>query len=215
MNYITILEYLGVFAFAVSGAIVAIEEEFDWFGIYILATITAMGGGVLRDMVTDVGVPIFFTSYGSIALIILGATFAIILKGQVKYTMLFTIIDTLGLGAFFVSAGMKAIEREYNFVLFLFAASITGVGGGVLRDIITKRKPQIFRHDIYCVAGMIGAIVLWMAYPYMGSGYSQFIAIVTIISVRMICYIKKVNLPVVDREVVDAFANTKKDLHTT
>ena len=63
MNYIAILEYVGVLAFAISGANVAIEEEFDLFGIYILATVTAMGGGVIRDIVTDVSIPVFFQDY--------------------------------------------------------------------------------------------------------------------------------------------------------
>ena len=79
MDYIAILEYIGVFAFAVSGAIVAIEEEFDVFGIYIIAIITAMGGGVLRDIVTNSGIPVFFTSYVTIPFIIAGALLAIFL----------------------------------------------------------------------------------------------------------------------------------------
>ena len=148
MDYIAILEYIGVFAFAVSGAIVAIEEEFDIFGIYIIAIITAMGGGVLRDIVTNVGIPVFFTSYKTIPFIIAGALLAIILKGKVKYKNLFMFIDALGLAAFFVSAASKAIESNYNFMVFSFVAGITGVGGGVLRDIITNRKPQIFKNDI-------------------------------------------------------------------
>ena len=80
MDYITILEYIGVFAFAVSGAIVAIEEEFDVFGVYIIAIITAMGGGVLRDIVSDVGIPVFFTSYMTIPFIIAGTLLAIFLN---------------------------------------------------------------------------------------------------------------------------------------
>lgn len=197
MNYITLLEYIGVFAFAVSGATVAIEEELDVFGIYILAAVTAMGGGVLRDIVTDVTIPVFFTSYATIPFILCGATFAICLKGQLKYEKLFTVIDALGLGAFFVSAGARAIEQEYNFLLFLFAATITGVGGGVLRDIITKRKPRIFRHEVYCVAGMFGAVLLWKLEPRLGMMRAQFIALLAIVLIRMICYIKGVNLPVV------------------
>ena len=84
MDYITILEYIGVFAFAVSGAIVAIEEEFDVFGVYIIAIITAMGGGVLRDIVSDVGIPVFFTSYMTIPFIIAGTLFAILLINPCK-----------------------------------------------------------------------------------------------------------------------------------
>ena len=202
MDYITILEYIGVFAFAVSGAIIAIEEEFDIFGIYIIAIITAMGGGVLRDIVANVGIPVFFTSYMTIPFIIAGALLAIFLKGNLKYKNLFVFIDAIGLAAFFVSAAVKAINSNYNFMLFIFAASITGVGGGVLRDIITNRKPQIFKHDIYCVDGVIGVTLLWFIYPVIGIESAQFIALVTIVIVRMVSYYKTINLPVVCKERV-------------
>lgn len=197
MDYITILEYIGVFAFAVSGAIVAIEEEFDIFGIYIIAIITAMGGGVLRDIVTDVGVPVFFKSYMTIPFIIAGTLLAVLLKGRLKYKNLFTFIDAMGLAAFFVSAAIKAIDNNYNFMLFIFAASITGVGGGVLRDIITNRKPQIFKHDVYCVAGIIGVTIMWFIYPIIGLEIAQLVTLIIIVLIRMVSYFKTINLPVV------------------
>lgn len=197
MNDIALLEYIGIFAFAASGAIVAIEEKFDLFGIYILATVTAMGGGVLRDIVTNVGIPLFFSNYNTIPFIIIGATIPVILRGRIKYTTLFVTIDAIGLSAFFVSSGLKAIESGYNLMLFLFAASITGVGGGMLRDIITNRKPEIFKTDIYCVAGIVGSLLLWFLYPIFGAHISQHLSLITIFSIRMICYIKKLNLPVI------------------
>ena len=202
MDYIAILEYIGVFAFAVSGAIVAIEEEFDVFGIYIIAIITAMGGGVLRDIVTNSGIPVFFTSYVTIPFIIAGALLAIFLKGNLKYKNLFVFIDAIGLAAFFISAAVKAIGSNYNFMLFIFAASITGVGGGVLRDIITNRKPQIFKHDIYCIAGIIGVTILWFVYPVIGLEVAQLITLVIIVLIRMVGYYKTINLPVVYKERV-------------
>lgn len=199
MYDIALLEYLGIFAFAASGAYVAIDEKFDLFGIYILATVTAMGGGVLRDIVTNVGIPLFFSNYNTIPFIILGATIPIILRGKLKYNTLFIVIDAVGLSAFFVSSGLKAIESGYNLMLFLFAASITGVGGGMLRDIITNKKPEIFKTDIYCVAGIVGSLLLWFLYPVIGAHIAQHISLVTIFSIRMICYIKKINLPVITR----------------
>ena len=202
MDYITILEYIGVFAFAVSGAIVAIEEEFDVFGVYIIAIITAMGGGVLRDIVSDVGIPVFFTSYMTIPFIIAGTLLAIFLKGNLKYKNLFVFIDAIGLAAFFVSAAVKAINSNYNFMLFIFAASITGVGGGVLRDIITNRKPQIFKNDIYSIAGVIGVTILWFKNPIIGMESAQFITLIIIVLIRMISYYKTINLPVICKERV-------------
>ena len=198
MYDISVLEYLGIFAFAASGAFVAIDEEFDLFGIYILATVTAMGGGVLRDIITNVGIPLFFSNYKTIPFIILGATIPIILRGKLKYNTLFLVIDAIGLAAFFVSSGLKAIESGYNLMLFLFAASITGVGGGMLRDIITNRKPEIFKTDIYCVAGIIGSLSLWFLYPIVGAHISQHISLILIFSIRMVCYMRKINLPVIN-----------------
>ncbi|WP_315066443.1 trimeric intracellular cation channel family protein [uncultured Clostridium sp.] len=198
MYDIALLEYLGIFAFAASGAFVAIEEKFDLFGIYILATVTAMGGGVLRDIVTNAGIPAFFSNYKTIPFIILGGTIPIILRGKLKYNTIFVIIDAIGLSAFFVSSGLKAIENSYNLMLFLFAASITGVGGGMLRDIITNRKPEIFKTDVYCVAGIVGSLLLWFLYPITGAHIAQHLSLITIFSIRMICYIKKINLPVIN-----------------
>jgi len=83
-------------------------------------------------------------------------------------------------------------------MLFVFAASITGVGGGMLRDIITNRKPEIFKTDIYCVAGIIGSLSLWFLYPVVGAHIAQHISLILIFSVRMICYMKKINLPVIN-----------------
>lgn len=208
MYDITILEYIGILAFAASGAFVAIHEKFDLFGIYILATVTAMGGGVLRDIVTNVGIPLFFSNYKTIPFILLGATIPIILRGKWKYNTLFVVIDAIGLSAFFVSSGMKAIENNYNFMLFLFAASITGVGGGMLRDIITNRKPEIFKTDIYCVAGIIGSSSLWFLYPVIGSSNSQHIALIIIFVVRMFCYLKNINLPVIKDDSNNDILNT-------
>ena len=197
MNDILLLEYLGVFAFAASGAFVAIEEKFDLFGIYMLATITAIGGGVCRDIVTDVGIPVFFYNYKTIPLIFAGATLPILLQGKMKYKTLFVVVDAVGLSAFFVSSGLKAIENEYNLLLFLFASSITGVGGGVLRDIITNRKPEIFKNDIYCVAGIIGVLFLWYVYPLAGAHIAQHLSIAVIFVIRMISYQKNWHLPIV------------------
>lgn len=194
---ITILEYIGVFAFAISGANVAIHEKLDLLGIYILATVTAMGGGIIRDIVVSEGVPAFFNSQPAILIILLSATLAIILKGRWKYKNLFALIDAVGLAAFVVSAGLKGLEKEYSLTLFLFVTSITGVGGGMLRDIIVGRKPDVFCKEIYCVAGIIGALALWFLFDKTPSYIATGSALIVIIVVRMICYFKDINLPVI------------------
>lgn len=195
---ITILEFIGVFAFAMSGANVAIHEKLDLLGIYILATVTAMGGGIIRDIVVNEGIPAFFNNQTAIMIILIAATVAIILKGKWKYKNLFAFVDALGLAAFVVSAGLKGLENGYSLTLFLFVSSITGVGGGMLRDIIVGRKPDVFCKEIYCVAGIIGALVLWGLFEKAPSYIATSIALVVIILVRMACYFKNINLPVID-----------------
>lgn len=197
VDTITILEYIGVFAFAISGANVAIREKLDLLGIYILATVTAMGGGIIRDIVVNEGIPVFFNSQPAIIIIFCAATLAIFLKGRWKYKTLFAFIDAIGLAAFVVSSGLKGMENGYNLILFLFVTSITGVGGGMLRDIITNRKPDVFRKEIYCVAGIMGALALWFLDQYVESYIAISVALVLIIVVRMICYLKNINLPVI------------------
>lgn len=194
---ISVLEYIGVFAFAASGAVVAIQEQYDLFGIYCIACVTAMGGGVLRDIVTDVGIPAFFTSYMTLPVIFVSATMAIYLRGRWEFNHFFVTLDALGLAAFVVSAGLKAIASGYNIMVFLFAAAITGVGGGILRDILTNRKPQVFQFDIYSVAGLVGALFLWFAHPYLGIQPTGYIALVLIVLIRMFCYLNNIHLPVV------------------
>lgn len=197
MYTVTILEYIGVFAFAMSGAYVAIDEKLDLLGIYILATVTAMGGGIIRDMVTNVGIPAFFSSHGAVLIIIIAATLAIFIKEKWTNSLFFIAIDSLGLAAFTVSSGVKAIDNQYNLLLFIFVTAITGVGGGLLRDIITNRKPIVFRQDIYCVAGIIGALVLWVTYPMLGKSISVYISLLMVVTIRMVSYIKGVHLPVI------------------
>lgn len=198
MDGITLLEYIGVFAFAISGANVAIEEELDLLGIYILGTVTAMGGGIIRDIVTKEGTPVFFHSYSAILVIFVATTLAIFLRGKWRDHRIMVVIDAIGLGAFVVSSGIKAIDNEYNLLLFLFVTSITGVGGGLLRDIITNRKPVVFHSDIYCIAGMVGAVFLRILYPYVLHTIVEYSSLFIIVTIRMVCYNNKINLPKVN-----------------
>ena len=158
MDLITIFEYIGLFVFAASGAICAMEKKMDLFGILILATVTAIGGGVIRDVVTDVGIPVFFSNYQYLLVIIIATYLVILFRGQIKWRNSFIILDALGLAVFTIAAGMKAIESNYNFMTFLFVSVITAVGGGVIRDVLAQRVPTILKREVYAVASLIGAI---------------------------------------------------------
>lgn len=190
-----ILEAIGVFAFAISGAVVAMEEKFDLFGIYVMAAITAMGGGILRDAILNEGLPLFFTSEWTWGVIFLGGSFAIFLRKNVLNQMVFVTIDAIGLAAFAISAAASMIQAGQNTMVILFAACVTGAGGGMVRDIIVNRKPAIFCYDIYAVAAVVGGIALICFQHFYEMSIAILVSWTITFMIRMFCFWKKVHLP--------------------
>ena len=197
MGFLTILESIGVFAFAISGADVAVQKNMDLFGIYTLATVTAMGGGITRDVVMSRGVPVFFSSYRSVVIILIAATLVILLRrrGAVKWAVLITVMDAIGLAIFTIDTAIKAISSNYNLLAFLFVSVITAVGGGVIRDVLCSRVPVILRREIYATASLMGALVFWILHRYIGVTAACYLCIVLITLVRLASVYFSMNLP--------------------
>ena len=158
IGIISILEYIGVISFAVIGAFTAMQKKMDLFGVSVLAFTAACGGGILRDVIMDVGVPVFFSSYSTIILVMLSVLFVFIMPQVFYVKWVLVVLDAIGLSFFAVDAGIKAINHNYTFVQFVFVAVITAVGGGIMRDILAQRVPVIFRRDIYALAAFAGVI---------------------------------------------------------
>ena len=189
------LELVGVAAFAVSGATTAIRKKMDIFGVIFMAMVTAIGGGVIRDVVMDIGIPVFFQHY-EYTLVILGtAIFVMLLKGRIKWKKIVFFFDAVGLGVFSVFAGVKALELDYNFLSFLFVCLITGVGGGLLRDIVAREIPMVLKKEIYATAAILGGVLLWFLDPLIGREWSAYIAVGITILTRIICNWLRLNLP--------------------
>ena len=125
IGIISILEYIGVISFAIIGAFTAMQKKMDLFGVSVLAFTAACGGGILRDVIMDVGVPVFFSSYTTIALVMLSVLFVFILPGLFYFSWVLVVLDAIGLSFFAVDAGIKAINQNYTFVQFDFVALIT------------------------------------------------------------------------------------------
>ncbi|HAX72293.1 MAG TPA: hypothetical protein DCY20_02080 [Firmicutes bacterium] len=202
MDLFTFLEYIGLFVFAASGAICAIEKRMDIFGIFTLATVTAIGGGVIRDVVTDVGIPVFFSKYEYMITILIASGLIIVLRGKMKWKIPFLILDAIGLSVFTVAAGLKAISHDYNFMTFLFVCVITAVGGGVIRDILAQEVPVILKKEIYASASLIGATALWIMHYFIASNLAAYIALIIIFIIRLISVRYRMNLPVVDEQPI-------------
>ena len=197
INILNLMDHIGVIAFAVSGAFVAIQKRMDIFGIYILAFTTACGGGIMRDVIMDRGVPSFFNSYITIFLVLVSVIFAIYIRNKSKWHFIITIFDTIGLAVFTVDTALMAINLNYTFIEVIFMSTITAVGGGVIRDLLAQRIPVILKQDIYATATILGATVVWFGHEFAGQFIITYIGIIVVIFARIATIYWKANLPTI------------------
>ncbi len=207
LSFIFIMDIIGTVAFAISGAMEGIRKNMDIFGINILALVTAVGGGVLRDIFIGHTPPVMFTNplYAAIACATANTVFAVVYFNRKpfsqKHTLIFETLffwcDALGLAAFTVdgvNAGIN-LQSGHNIFLFVFMGSVTGVGGGLIRDIMANRTPGIFVKHIYALASVIGALITSAAYIIFDEATSLIIGFIAVILIRYIAAHYKLNLP--------------------
>lgn len=203
-----IVEYIGVISFAVSGTVIAIKKKTDAVGALFFALLTCFGGGIIRDVVLG-NVPRIFIETKNyflaltcivvavicFALAFVPKTADFITKHSHDFVIEFT--DAIGLSVFCVFGVDVAIELGFdNTVLLIFCGCITGVGGGMLRDICSAEIPFIFRKHIYLIPTLCGAIFYAFTYKYIHHLASMLIAIAIIITLRVLAIKFKWNLPV-------------------
>ena len=201
-NFITYLEFIGTIAFAASGALLGIRKGFDLFGIIIMGIITAVGGGILRDVLLGVTPPIMFSNpiYCIIAAITSVLMFLPFVKkivpSQHWRDIIFIVSDSLGLAAFTVVAVIYTYQLGIdNQFLIVVVSVITGVGGGMLRDVFACEMPYIFRKHIYAVASLIGAVFCTCLYGILNSDILMAAGIAIIFIIRILSAVLKINLP--------------------
>lgn len=195
MDLLSVLDLIGVAAFSVSGTIIAMKKKLDLLGIYILSAITAMGGGILRDVIMDRGIPVFFQSYSALIIILVVTTFTILTRGNIKWKNFMFAMDAIGLAVFAVNAGLIGIQAGYNFPSIMFMGMITATGGGVVRDILCQRVPIIFRKEVYATAALAGTFILWLLYPHTSEQIATYAGLAVVIAIRFITYKNAMNLP--------------------
>ncbi|WP_429370833.1 trimeric intracellular cation channel family protein [Paenibacillus sp. DS2015] len=162
MHVFEVLSIIGTIAFAMSGAFVAMEEEYDILGVVVLGLVTAFGGGIIRNVL--IGVPV--TSLWSegllirLALISIGIAFVLPLAWIKHWKRTEALFDAIGLSAFAIQGAIYATEMKHPLIAVIVAAVLTGSGGGIIRDMLAGRKPLVLRDEIYAVWAMIaGAAV--------------------------------------------------------
>lgn len=202
-----IIEVIGTIAFASSGAMVAIKKQLDLLGVVVLGATTAVGGGMLRDIILGNVPPGLFTNpvYVLTAFITVLALFIIIRLNQqllasryiAAYERMMNLFDAIGLAAFTVTGIDTAVlagYREYHF-LCIFLGVLTGVGGGVLRDIMAGQTPYILRKHVYASASIAGALSYVFLAERLTRDASMIISACLIVLIRLLATRYRWNLP--------------------
>ena len=196
MNFITLLDYVGTFAFAISGIRLASAKHFDWFGAYVVGFVTAVGGGTLRDLL--LGLPPFWMQNVSY-LVVSGFAFLFVVglrKYVIRLNNTFFIFDAVGLGLFTVVGIQKSIAVGYPMWVGIIMGTLTGAAGGMLRDVLLNEVPLIFRKDIYAIACICGGLIYYLCmYLDLPAAPTQFIAACSVILIRILAVRYGISLP--------------------
>lgn len=205
--FTNVLSFIGVAAFAASGAMAGVERKTDLLGVIILATTTATGGGVIRDILLGFTPPKIFLapSYFFIAVLVALILFVFAYfhfdeyhKRAAFIDKANNIFDALGLGIFVALGTQTAIDSGYaqNMFLSVMIGTLTGVGGGFLRDIMILRIPVILRKHVYASSALLGSIVFYIMHMFsIRYSYSLVISALVTFILRMLATHFKWNLP--------------------
>ncbi|MCM3386952.1 trimeric intracellular cation channel family protein [Ureibacillus chungkukjangi] len=191
-----VFSIIGTIAFAISGAIVAMEEEYDLFGVYLLGIVTAFGGGAIRNLLIGLPVSTLWSQEMMFQIAIAAITvFFLVPHHLIKHWNRWgNFTDAIGLSAFAIQGAIFAVSLELPISAVIVAAVLTGSGGGIIRDLLARRKPLVLRDEIYAVwaagAGLIIGLQLLDGDIFL---YALFIVITAL---RVLSYTKHWKLPV-------------------
>lgn len=197
LNFLTIIDVLGTFAFAVSGAFAAMDKKLDPLGVIILSFVTAIGGGTVRDLLLGNTPVTWLTNATTITVILVGAAAALFFGSILKKlpTTLF-IFDAVGLGLFTLIGIEKGQLHQLSAGVCIAVGTITACFGGVIRDVLLNNVPLIFKKEIYATACIAGGLLyyLLMQWP-LNEMLAKVIAVLLIVLIRIVAIKYKLSLP--------------------
>ena len=202
-NLLLIFELIGTVAFAASGAMVGLSKKMDIFGITVLGIVTAVGGGIIRDLILGNTPPATFQNpiYALVAIFVsivlfIPAVRRFLFKKHSIYDKTMLIMDSLGLGIFTAVGIEIAYLAEHRSVfLLVFVGMITGIGGGVLRDVLSGNTPYIFVKHFYASASLIGAVASIFLWEYIGQSAAVFGCAFVVTALRLLAAKFRWSLP--------------------
>ncbi len=200
--FFQIIDILGTAAFAISGVSVALNKQMDAFGVVIIAFVTAVGGGTLRDVMIGIE-PVSWMANMTYVYVIVGAAFfSVLLRNKIAYlrTSLF-LFDTIGIGLYTVVGIETGLVAGLNPIICIALGTMTACFGGVLRDILCNEIPVIFRKEIYATACILGGFTyFFLSHVTADNNFIFIIAAVVVIVTRLLAVKFKIQLPSLYRD---------------
>ncbi len=198
-NFTMIANFMGIIAFAASGSFKGFKYKLDILGIIVLSVITSVGGGIIRDVMLN-KVPFILSHPHDIylATIVAVILFIVTKKKEIisKYNTKLLILDAIGLAIFTIIGAKIAMDNNQSLISVAIISTITGVGGGVLRDVLCSEIPIVLKEDVYAVLCFFGAILYYFLVLLLNNEFITSIIIFTLIlTIRLIVIKYKLNLP--------------------
>lgn len=192
-----IIEFLGTFAFAISGIRHAAAKRFDWFGGFVCGVAVAIGGGTIRDVMLGV-TPFWMTSSIYLVCTVLAQIFVIVFARYLKrLDNAWFLFDTLGLALFTIAGLQKTIDSGHPFWVAIIMGCITGSAGGVIRDVLLNNVPVIFRKEIYAMASVLGGLAYWgLVVAGLDVSMAVIVSFLIICAIRLLAVKYHISLPI-------------------
>ncbi|WP_108062113.1 trimeric intracellular cation channel family protein [Poseidonibacter lekithochrous] len=203
MTALELADIIGIICFALSGFLIAVHYKLDILGVFISAFLTALGGGMTRDVLAS-KTPYVFTDTTPVLLVMATVLISLILKlhkiDDLEGKTAFIISDAVGLVSFAITGALVAIDNEFNFLGVLILAFITAVGGGTIRDILINRVPSILVSEFYAtVAIIVGLVTYGLHLLGLHSLFTLILVFIAGVALRLLAYYRNWHLPTLSK----------------
>jgi len=196
-NFLFIIDILGTFSFAVSGAFLAMQKKLDPFGVLVVAFVTAIGGGTLRDIMIG-NLPVSWLRNETATIVIFASVIATLFFGRFlrQFTTTLFLFDALGLGLFTIIGIELGVEKQFSVGVCIALGTITACFGGVIRDVLLNDVPLLFRKEIYAMACIAGGLIYFLFKKInIDASLAKIICILLIFAIRVLAVRYKLSLP--------------------
>lgn len=191
------LDLVGVFAFALSGGLVAVKKRLDLFGVLVLSGAAALGGGVLRDILIGELPPVGISDWRLLTCaLVAGLVTFVYHPGVERISRFVRVLDAAGLAVFAIGGSLKALGAGMDPLTSVVVGGITAVGGGIVRDVLAGQVPEVLRREMYALPALLGAILIVTAHHYdLVNAFTIWGCVALVFSTRMVAVVLDVHAP--------------------